>query len=250
MAWTPPTAHDGANAMMPQTIAAAEASPAVRRLTLTDRTGVDRYVNERNTDGRWRHEPAAVAALEASRGRPLPSEEAASWLARHRDILIEFAARGEISETTLPALRPVTRDADAVAAMDPDPRSAARRDYAALRPLVHALVSPPVTSPGGLPLPLLPAEALASRAPRDAAPVAAELDRRAGLTPAERHAQDAFRRLHDRLRPSVHAPGPEAASRGRPPPPAANSRPTCAAPAPTAGAGKAPAPDPGLPLRR
>ncbi|WP_281154702.1 zeta toxin family protein [Streptomyces sp. HYC2] len=225
--WTPPTAHDGAYAMMPQTIAAAEASPAVRRLTITDRTGVDLYVNERNTDGRWRHEPAGTAALEASRARPLPSEEAARWLARHRDILVEFAARGEISETSLPVLRTVTRDADAVAAMDLDPHSAARRAYAALRPLVHALVSQPVTSPKALPLPLLPAEALIPRAHRDAALVAAELDRRASLTPAERHAQDAFRRrLHDRLRPSVQTPGPEAPSRSRPSTAAARSRST------------------------
>lgn len=93
--WTPPTAHDGAHEMMPQTIAAVEASPAVKRLSITDRTGVDLYVNARGTDGRWREEPADVAALEARRARSLPPEEAVGWLALHRDILIEFAARGD-----------------------------------------------------------------------------------------------------------------------------------------------------------
>lgn len=131
-------------------------------------------------------------------------------------------------ETTLPVLRTVTRDADAVTAMDPDPHSAARHEHAELRPLVHALVSRPVTSPQVLPLPLLPAETLASRA---AALVAAELDRRAGLAPAERQAQEAFRRrLHDRLRPPVHAPGPETATRSRPSTAAARSRSTTTSP--------------------
>ncbi|MFI9155683.1 zeta toxin family protein [Streptomyces sp. NPDC053367] len=223
--WTPPTAHDSAYEKMPQTIAAAEASPAVRRLTITDRTGADLYANERNPDGHWRHEPAGVAALEASRARPLPPGEAAGWLARHRDILVEFAARGQIVETTLPVLRAVTRDADAVAAMDPDPRGAVRREYAALRPLVHALVSRPVTSTGALPLPLLPVEALTSRPHRDAALVATELARRADLAPAERRAQEAFRRrLHDQIRSP--APGSEAPSHSRPSTAAARSRST------------------------
>ncbi|OII60605.1 hypothetical protein BJP40_00535 [Streptomyces sp. CC53] len=38
--WTPPTAHDSAYRRMPQTLAAAERSPDVQRVTLTDRTKV------------------------------------------------------------------------------------------------------------------------------------------------------------------------------------------------------------------
>ncbi|WP_225828518.1 zeta toxin family protein [Streptomyces naphthomycinicus] len=70
--WTPPTAHDSAYTAMPETIAAAEASPAVQRLTITDRTGVDLYVNERDATGLWRTAPADVTALQESRARPLP----------------------------------------------------------------------------------------------------------------------------------------------------------------------------------
>ncbi|MGW3510818.1 zeta toxin family protein [Streptomyces sp. NPDC000994] len=228
--WTPPTAHDSSYEMMPQTIAAAEASPAVRRLTITDRTGADLFVNERDADGRWMREPAGVAALQASRARPLPPQEAAGWLARHRDILVEFAVRGEISETTLPVLRTVTRDADTVAALNPHPHNQARRDHAALRPLLHALVSQPFTGPDALPLPLVPVEQLAFRAGQsrdEGLQVAAEKGHRVGLTPTERRIQDAFRRqLDERIRAVDHATTPQPSPRSRPSAAAARSRST------------------------
>ncbi|MGA5579469.1 zeta toxin family protein [Streptomyces koyangensis] len=212
--WTPPTAHDGAYAMMPQTIAAAEASPAVQRLTITDRTGVDFYVNERTGDGRWRHEAAGTAALEEIRARPLPAPEATHWLARHQDVLVEFAARREITEGTLAALRAVARDASAVAAMA-GATSPSKSGHAALRPLIEALVAAPVT-PEALPLVLVPTTQLMSRPPHASSTVTAELDRRASLAPADRHAQDAFRqRLHDRLQPGTASPGRPSAKAAR-----------------------------------
>lgn len=222
--WTPPTAHDGAYTMMPETIAAAEASPAVHRLTLTDRTGVDLYVNERDASGLWLAEPAGVAALQAIRARPLPPEEAAGWLARHHETLLTFAGRGEISEDTLPALRAVTQDADTVAAMAPE-RSAARREYDATRPLLRALVSQPVTSVSTLPLPLVPGDLLAFHAARSAAQVAQEETYRSALPAADREAQEAFRsHLVERLR-SMAAEPPTAEPR-RPSAAAARSRST------------------------
>ncbi|MGW9256372.1 zeta toxin family protein [Streptomyces albidoflavus] len=203
--WTPPTAHDGAYTMMPQTIAAAEASAAVQRLTITDRTGVDLYVNERTVDGRWRNEAAGAAALEEIRARPLPPPDAAQWLARHQDVLIEFAARREITEGTLAALRAVTRDANAVAATAATTSS--KSAHAALRPLIEALVAGPVT-PEALPLALVPTAQLMSRPPYDSSTIAAELGRRASLAPADGRVQDAFRqRLHDRLQSVTASPG-------------------------------------------
>ncbi|MEW2153280.1 zeta toxin family protein [Streptomyces albidoflavus] len=213
--WTPPTAHDGAYAMMPQTIAAAEASPAVQRLTITDRTGVDLYVNERSVGGRWRHEAAGTAALEVIRARPLPAPEVTQWLARHQNVLIEFAARREITEGTLAALRAVTRDADAVAAMAADPPASVQADHSALRPLTEALVAAPVT-PEALPLELVPSTQLMSRPAQGPSAVAAELARRASRTPAEQRTQDAFRqRLHDRLQPDTTPPNRPSAKAAR-----------------------------------
>ncbi|MFH8471114.1 zeta toxin family protein [Streptomyces sp. NPDC018000] len=51
--WTLPDRHDLAYRMMPETIAAAEASPAVQRITITDRSGADLYVNDRSPSLRW-----------------------------------------------------------------------------------------------------------------------------------------------------------------------------------------------------
>ncbi|MGA5559243.1 hypothetical protein [Streptomyces lavendulocolor] len=130
---------------MPETIAAAEASPAVRRVTLTDRTGAALYVNERTATGAWRREPTAADALHSLRARPLPPDEVAAWLMRHRDIAVDFAVRGELNATTLPVLRQAA-DAHAVAAVSPAPDSAARRSHAAVRPLLMALNSAPIST--------------------------------------------------------------------------------------------------------
>lgn len=92
--WTPPHVHDLALPQMLETIAAVEGSPAVKRVTITDRTGADRYVNERTPQGAWGAEPAAVQAVHSVRARPLPPEEAAGWLERREDIVLSFAARG------------------------------------------------------------------------------------------------------------------------------------------------------------
>jgi UDP-N-acetylglucosamine kinase len=49
--WTPPELHDLSYRMMPETIRVLAGSPAVRRVTITDRTGDDLYVLDK-TPGR------------------------------------------------------------------------------------------------------------------------------------------------------------------------------------------------------
>ncbi|GAA0925023.1 zeta toxin family protein [Streptomyces thermoalcalitolerans] len=261
--WTPPDLHDLAYRMMPETIAAAEASPAVHRITITDRTGADLYVNDRAPDGRWTGEPAAVDALQASRARPLPPDEVADWLGLHQQIVTEFAVRGQVNATSIPVLQQVAVDAETVAAMDPDPQSPARLMHTAVRPLLRVLASEPLSPGAPLPPLLEPDSVLAARAERmaraaaESAPdipgprvdpvqllieqgapaelierarttaredqayaqeaarrakaqnghrqeaverISTELQRRQGLPPAMRQAEDAVRqRLHDRL---------------------------------------------------
>lgn len=124
--WTPPDLHDLALRMMPETIAAAEASPAVHRITITDRSGADLYVNERGPDGRWTDEPAAVQALAAGRARPLPADDARRWMERQREVVIDLAARGQINTTSRPVLQRVSVDAEAVVVMAASDAAVAR----------------------------------------------------------------------------------------------------------------------------
>lgn len=211
--WTPPTAHDGSYQMMPETIAAAEASLAVQRITLTDRTGAELYVNERLNDGRWSREPAGAEALHAIRTRLFPPDEVAGWLTRHRDIVVTFAVRSEINATTVPVLNQVASDAETVAAMDPDPHSPARREHTAVRPLLQALVSEPIASPDALPLLLVTDNVLAARANTPSATAAhasTEIERRRALPPLDRKAEDALRRnLDEQLRAEDRTSPPE-----------------------------------------
>ncbi|MET8945471.1 zeta toxin family protein [Streptomyces sp. NPDC004542] len=164
--WTPPDLHDLAYRMMPETIAASEASPAVQRITITDRTGADLYVNDRASNGEWTGEPAAVQALQASRARPFPPDEVAGWLGLHQQVVTELAARGQVDATSIPVLQQVAVDAETVAAMDPDPQSPARLAHTAVRPLLQTLSTVPVIPDSPLPLLLTPDEVLTARADR------------------------------------------------------------------------------------
>lgn len=217
--WTPSDLHDLAYRKMPETIAAAEASPAVRRITITDRTGADLYVNERTNDGQWSAEPRAVTALQASRARPLPPEEAADWMGLHQRVVVELASRGQVDATSMPVLRQVAIDGQTVAAMDRDPQSRARRDYAAARPLLQLLASGPLPSANVMPLPLISDEHLESRSRMDATRVTAEIERRRALAPLDRQAEDAIRaHLASRLRAADQSSVREAPSGSEPAP--------------------------------
>jgi hypothetical protein len=198
--WTPPDLHDLAYRKMPETVAAAEASPAVRRITITDRTGADLYVNDRNADGAWTGEPAAVQALHASRDRPLPLDDVAAWLGLHQRVVIELAARGQVDATSIPVLHQVALDAEIVAAMTPD--SAAVQAHAAVRPLLQTLASGPLPEP--LPPSLVTDEGLEFRTRAsysEGSAIAAERERRQQLPEPARQAEDALRRrLAERIR--------------------------------------------------
>ncbi|MFI9630254.1 zeta toxin family protein [Streptomyces sp. NPDC052042] len=164
--WTLPDRHDLAYRMMPETIAAAEASPAVHRITVTDRSGADLYVNDRSPDSRWISKPAAVNALHASRARQLPPDEAACWLGLHQQVVTELAVRGQVDATSIPVLQQVAVDAETVAAMDPNSQSPARLAHTAARPLLQVLACEPIAPGAPLPLLLTPDSVLAPRGER------------------------------------------------------------------------------------
>lgn len=138
--WTPPDLQDLAYKMVPETVAAAEASPAVRRIAITNRSAADLYINERGLGSRWRAEPSAVRGLEDERARPFTSQEAIGWLVKYRSVAVEMAARGEVNDASRPVLRQLAVDAERVAGMaDPDPTSPVRLAHAATVPLLGLL---------------------------------------------------------------------------------------------------------------
>lgn len=152
--WTPPALQDLSYRMMPETVAAAEASAIVQRITITNRTGADLYVNERSPDGQWGAAPAAVQALQRERARPLPATDAQSWLSRYQQVIVTFAGEGRVDKASSGVLQRLTADADAVATMAyPDPRSPSRSAHEAAQRLLRGLASDPL--PAGQPLPLL-----------------------------------------------------------------------------------------------
>lgn len=151
--WTPPQLQDLAYRMTPQTIADAEASPSVQRITITNRTGQDLYFNERTETGAWRDRPAAVRALLDERALPLPPGEALGWLQRYRDVLVAFAAEGHINDISQDVLRRLTNDADTVAAMaHPEPEDPRRAAHDAAQPLLRSLIEEPPAADGPLSL--------------------------------------------------------------------------------------------------
>ncbi|WP_327259770.1 zeta toxin family protein [Streptomyces sp. NBC_01240] len=91
--------HDEAYRMVAATVEAAEASPHIQRVTVTNRSGADLYVNSRGPDGRLTAEARGAQVVQEERNRPFPPEEARGWLIRHAETLIAFAAAGEVNDT-------------------------------------------------------------------------------------------------------------------------------------------------------
>lgn len=119
--WTPPELHDLPYRMMPETIRVLAGSPAVQRVTITDRTGDDLYVLDKTSDHATDH-AAVAAALEHIRARTLSPEDARAWINRQRDTVITYALRGAIDDTSRPTLVRITRE-DATRVMPmADPR--------------------------------------------------------------------------------------------------------------------------------
>ncbi|MFF2022972.1 zeta toxin family protein [Streptomyces sp. NPDC058171] len=208
--WTPPELQDLAYGKVPQTVAAAEQSPAVTSVVITNRSGADLYTNERGPDGRWPGGPGAVQAMETERAQPMPAQEAASWLAKYHTVVVEMAARGETNDKSRPVLRQVTRDAETVAAMaSPDPRSPVRQQHEAVKPLLSILVEQPLTAAGPVPLPLQSTPPLTPQG-------RAETQRRDQLTPAARAAEDELRSAFTDARHRHHGTTPTPATPATP----------------------------------
>ncbi|MFE9246679.1 zeta toxin family protein [Nocardiopsis sp. NPDC006938] len=112
--WTPATAHDLGYRMSPHTIQAAEESPHIHRVTVTDRTGQVLFTNTRTPDGDWDGPTGARNALLAARDRPLPTDEARRWLSRREDHTAALIRRGDLGPTTQPTMERLHADADTV----------------------------------------------------------------------------------------------------------------------------------------
>ncbi|GGO98282.1 zeta toxin family protein [Wenjunlia tyrosinilytica] len=199
--WTPPELQDLAYRMTPQTVAAAEADAAVRQITVTNRTGVDLYVNERRADGAWSTPAAAVEAIHDERALPLAREEARGWLDRYREVIITFAVEGRVNDASSGVLQRLTQDADTVVQMvDHDPRSPLRTGHQASQTLLRQLATVPMANRGqALPLHLLPDHEITDRS---------ETQRRRQLTPEQRLAEDSIRhQVRERLSAQHSTPG-------------------------------------------
>ncbi|MEV6357914.1 zeta toxin family protein [Streptomyces hydrogenans] len=234
--WTPPELQDLAYRKVPETVAAAEQSPAVTSIIITNRPAHDLYANTRGPDGQWPGGPGAVPALEAERARPLPAQEATSWLANYRTVLIEMATRGETTDKSRPVLRQLTRDAETVAAMaSPDPTSPARQQHEALKPLLDLLIEQPLTATGPVPLPLRPTLPFTPQG-------RAETRRRDQLTPTARAAEDELRSAFTTALERHQGTAPAAGRRPDANAARARSTTTRNRPAPSAGPKTPPAP--------
>jgi UDP-N-acetylglucosamine kinase len=205
--WTPPELHDLSYRMMPETIRVLAGTPAVSRVTITDRSGQDLYVLDK-TSGRPVNSVDAERALLGIRSRPLPVDEARAWMARQRDTVITYAVRGAINDTSRPTLVQITReDAPRIMPMaDPSPDSELRTTYEAVQPILQTLVDEPLQP--SLPLRLRTDQELqAMTAGRDQEPgqpeLAAETARRAALTSGQREAERLIQQqLHAALFPA------------------------------------------------
>ncbi|NYH55295.1 hypothetical protein HNR06_004884 [Nocardiopsis arvandica] len=227
--WTPATAHDLGYRMSPHTVRAAEDSPHVHRITITDRTGEALFSNSRTPDGAWAGPTGAADALLASRERPLEPDTAREWLARRDDYTAALIKRDDLVATTRPTLEQLHADADIVARQAwPDPEDARhqRRHRANQRVHRHILDSAADGVPNDL-LPTRPDTFLASDTQLAPRPVDSdpELDRereRRGRLPEDRAEREAQVRsdTHALRRPpcTPQPPSPEADERGVAPP--------------------------------
>ncbi|MER5555981.1 zeta toxin family protein [Streptomyces sp. NPDC002793] len=163
--WVFADRHDEAYRMVAATVEAAETSPHIQRVTVTNRSGADLYVNSRGPDGRLIAEARGAQVVEEERNRPFPPEEARGWLTRHADTLIAFAAAGEINDNSRPVLQRVAGpDADVVVAMvDSDPTSDVRRAHASRQLLLQTLVDEPLALGSALPYRLESEQGLSRR---------------------------------------------------------------------------------------
>jgi UDP-N-acetylglucosamine kinase len=136
--WTPATAHDLGYRMSPHTVQAAEDSPHVHRITITDRAGQDLFTNTRTPHGGWSGPTGAKDALLASRERPLDPDEARTWLSRREDYTAALISRGELGPLTQPTLERLHADADTAARQAwPAPEDSRQRERHSSQQRLH-----------------------------------------------------------------------------------------------------------------
>ncbi|GHF88993.1 hypothetical protein GCM10018790_77960 [Kitasatospora xanthocidica] len=199
--WVWPEWANASYTAIPGTVAAAEESPHVHRVIVTNRTGEDLYVNTRRPDGTMEYPPGAGAAVLAERARPLPVQDADGWLARQQDVVLQFVATGQVDTTTHEGLSLALEDARAVIPMSSAADGPARLDAEALQDSLSRLLGWAHEGPWRQrPVYLLPDSLIEARLdgpdgrqyPLRRAELAAELDRRAALSRAARAAEDAI----------------------------------------------------------
>jgi hypothetical protein len=108
--WTPMAAHDAGYTGTPATVAAAEAHPAVHRITVVDRAGQILFDDTRDAHGRWQRTPGAAAALTARRELPLTPDERQQWLTTYAKVQV-WTADVRISQEAQDTLALVAADA-------------------------------------------------------------------------------------------------------------------------------------------
>lgn len=187
---------------IPSTVAAAEASPHVHRVIVTNRSGVDLYVNTRRPDGAMEHPPASAEAVLAERARPLPVHDADGWLTRQQDVIQTFVATGQVDPTTYETLSITIADAQTVIPMSSSAAGRPFLDAQAVQSRLDQLLRWAHEGPQQQrPVVLVPDAVIDARLNRPdtrqnalrAAELRSELDRRAALGPALRAAEDSIR---------------------------------------------------------
>ncbi|WP_165485273.1 zeta toxin family protein [Protofrankia symbiont of Coriaria ruscifolia] len=119
--WTPPTAHDNAYTALPDTVAAAAASPKVHRLVVTNRAGDDLYLGGVDQADR---QPAALAALDQARAIPFFPVQAREWLDRLHLNAIRATQAGRLDAVSRPVFTQLLQDARVILPMAHPPGSA------------------------------------------------------------------------------------------------------------------------------
>ncbi|MEU1121853.1 MULTISPECIES: zeta toxin family protein [unclassified Streptomyces] len=115
--WVTPSRHDQAYAMIPAFLAAAENDHAVHQIQITNRSADPLYDNVRASDGQWLREPSAAAVLHQERAKPFIHEEARGWLELHHDVVLNFAAAGQVNTHTHDVLQQVLIDGQTIETM-------------------------------------------------------------------------------------------------------------------------------------
>lgn len=112
--WTSVAAHDEAYEGVPETLEALEKSLSISRVVVTDRSGKDLYVNERDSNGDWARPPEAAKFLEHHRNLPFSQEEAREWINDYWSHASEMIRRNELNPVTAPTFLKLHESADRI----------------------------------------------------------------------------------------------------------------------------------------